>query len=140
MLRFLRCLTVVSLLLSSTVHAAGFDGRYVAYQGDLNGDGRTDLYVKWTPQIVPIPFDDLVIPVPTSKRGVSDFVLQQTSSATFSLVSALSSAQLTNVRQWPLASSVQLAPADINYDGAVDLIVRNVASLATGADNPLVFA
>ena len=43
---------IPAALLSCKVHAGGFDARYVAYQGDLNGDGRTDLYVKWTPQIV----------------------------------------------------------------------------------------
>lgn len=138
--RFLRCLMVVILLLSSAVHAAGFDARYTAYQGDLNSDGRADLYVKWQPRIVPITIDDLSIPVSTSKRGVSDFVLQQSSSGTFSVVGPLSASQQASVGQWPRATGIQLAPADINYDGAVDLIVRNVASLALGVDNQLVFA
>lgn len=128
------------MLTTVYAHAGGFDARYRAYQGDLNGDGRTDLYVKWTPRIVPIPFDDLTIPVPTSKRGVTDFVLQQTSTGTFSLVSTLTSTQLAAVRQWPIASNIQLAPGDINYDGAVDLIVRNVASLVSGGNNLMVFA
>jgi len=134
--RMRKLLLAFSLLFASlTAHAAGFDGLFTARTGDLNGDGRTDLYLKWTPKIAMIDLGDLSVPIPTSRRPMADFVLQQTSTGAFTVLATLSGAQMTTVAQWPrVSNSVQLVPGDVNYDGALDLIVRNLTAAISGVE------
>lgn len=125
----------------SAVAGTGFDNRFRIQSGDLNADGRTDLFVKWTPKIVMISLEDISIPIPTSKRDVADFVLQQSSSGTFTIVGSLTATQRSAVSGWPqVSATVTLTPSDFNFDGRLDLAVRNLSAIIAGADNQIVFA
>jgi hypothetical protein len=44
-------------LVANVANAAGFEASYEVYQGDFNGDGRTDFYVREVPNIVFVDFD-----------------------------------------------------------------------------------
>jgi hypothetical protein len=83
-------LAVVALLaIAARADAAGFDYSYNVFRGDLNGDGRTDLYVKTNRSLV-IPFDDLPIVVGPPVR---EFVLQYRGDGSFDLIANLTTAQ-----------------------------------------------
>lgn len=131
---------VILWLGAVTAQAAGFDNHFTVRSGDLNADGRTDLYLKWTPKFTMVQLDDLSFPVPRFRREMPDFVLQQTTGGTFTVVS-LTPAQQTQVQQWPRApSAVALDLSDINFDGAFDLVIRNLAVLIPGIENQIVVA
>lgn len=133
-----RFLIALGLLLASTVHAAGFNDKFVAATGDLNGDGLPDIYIRQQPRIVPIALDDLSIPI-VLKPDVQPFVLVQQSGGTYVVVSALTNSQRGIVAQWPRASSLVLLESDLNLDGFRDLIVKGIAG-TLGTHNQLVFA
>src|SRR6186713_729146 len=135
-------LTLALSCFSMSAYAGhGFDDRFTLRSGDLNGDGRTDLFLKWTPKMVMISVDDVSFPVPLNKRDVQDFVLQQTTTGTFTLLGNLTSAQQNTVAGWPKASSaVELHLDDFNFDGRVDLVIRNLKALISGADVQIIFA
>ena len=99
-------LGVVLAFVSTSAFAAGFDGYFTARAGDLDGDGDTDVYMKWTPRVVMIDLDDLTVPIPVTRRQVPDFVLEQTSSGGFTIQAALSAAQVAVLNTWPVVSDV----------------------------------
>jgi len=119
----------------------GFDDRFRLYSGHLNGDNRADLYLKWTPRIVPIALDDLTIPVALDRRDVPDFALIQAEDGTFSILSSLTAAQRQTVSGWPAAgNAVEVVPQDVNFDGKIDLIIRSLTAIIAGANNQFVLA
>ena len=141
-LPILRLVAFVACLLPWVVfdaQAAHFDGRYAVRSGDFNGDGRIDLYVKHSPTFILIPMDDLSIPVPRQRTEIDAFLLQQTATGAFSLVSSLTSAQHATLAQWPQAA-LERALGDFNADGRVDMLIKGVSSVAPGAADPMVFA
>jgi hypothetical protein len=136
--RLKECLIALGLLLASSVHAAGFNDKFVAATGDLNSDGLQDIYIRQQPRVVPITLDDLSFPI-VLKSDVQPFVLVQQSGGAYSVVSTLTNSQRTIVAQWPRASSLVLQESDLNLDGFRDLIVKGIAG-AVGTHNQLVFA
>lgn len=115
----------------------GFDNRYVVRTGDLNSDGRTEIYLQYRPNIVPIALDDLTIPVPI-KGPVTDFVLQQDSSGGYVPV-AITPAQRNAIAQWTLTQAIKLVFGDFNMDGRLDIFIKDVASVISGAKDAFVF-
>ena len=87
------------LAVSIQANAAGFDSTYNVFKGDLNGDGRTDLYIKGT-RVIVIPFDDLPIVIGPAVR---DFVLQYRGDSSFDLITSLTASQRSAVAQWASA-------------------------------------
>lgn len=133
-------LLVLGMLLcwSLTSAAQGFDVTYNAYVGDLDGNGRLDLYVKGrTTPFIPITVDDLTIVVPT-KAVPEDFVLVHNADHTSSIQSELTAAQRAAVGAWP-AATVSLVLADFNVDGVTDILITGVSAV-TGALDEIVFA
>jgi hypothetical protein len=126
-------------LIAFDAQAAHFDGRYVVRSGDFNGDGRTDLYVRHNPAFITIPLDDLPIIIPRQREQIDAFLLQQTASGSFTLVSSLTSAQHGALQQWPQVALERML-GDFNADGRVDMLIKGVSSVAPGALDPLVFA
>lgn len=114
------------------------DHEYVARSGDFNGDGRTDLFLKYRPKIIPIPLDDLTIPIPV-RQDVNDFVLQQRVDGGFDVVSNLSQSQREMVQGWAVVI-LEMIRGDFNLDGLVDILIKNVGSIIPNALDTLVFA
>lgn len=115
----------------------GFPELYRLQSGDLNGDGRSDLHLKYVAPVTPIPFDDLTIPI-TPPRPIADFVLLQNSSGGFT-VSTVTTAQAATISSWPTVTA-QLIPVDVNIDGYFDMLIRGVSGIAPGAQDVIVFA
>ena len=96
-------------------------------QGDLNGDGRKDLYIK------------------RSSGGNSDSgvlyetLLVQQSDKTYQPASNPTSAQLSSGRSWSLFSPT-LVLGDYNVDGYIDLFIKGMSSLGSGINDQLVFS
>lgn len=133
------CLALVMMTTAGAQEYEGFPDRYVVQVGDLNGDGRTDLHLQFRPPVVPITLDDLTIPI-APPLPVQDFVLQQNTSGGFDLVTNLTAAQRAAVAAWPESSAVKLVHGDINVDGYMDIVVRQVASAIPQARDVIVFA
>jgi hypothetical protein len=98
-------------------------------QGDINGDGRTDLFVRRTAGGV-------------ASNGVLDAAVlrQSTSGGTFS-VSAPTPYESSVASSWPV-SSASVVLTDFNVDGFVDVEIKGVAA-ATGvslASDQIVFS
>ncbi len=118
-----RCILISGLLLilsASMAQAKGFDGSYTARTGDLNSDGRTDIYLRHS-KTVAVPVGDVEVPIQI-RSDVDEFVLQQTSTGEFNIVSSLSGTQLTAVRQWAVQPAIALTTRDLNMDGAYDVL------------------
>jgi hypothetical protein len=92
--------------------------RFEIRKGDINFDGRTDLYIKRTAGGV-------------AGNGVLDAaILRQGASGTAFSVAALAPYESGSVASWPL-SSTSVVVTDFNVDGFVDVEIKGVAS-ATG--------
>lgn len=134
----IRLIASCMLLCSSlSLAAEGFDATYFAQVGDLNGDGRLDLYVKGrSSPFVPITVDDLTVLVPT-RAAPKDFVLLHQADHTSSILSELTAAQRAAVASWP-AANASFVLADFNLDGVTDALIG--AGAVTGALDEIVFA
>ncbi len=117
--------------------AQGFDEHYKAYSGDLNSDGYIDIYIRQEPQLVLI-HGDIITPI-VLLPDVNEFVLQQNTDQTFSIVSNLTNPQRNAVSQWQEAA-IDLVIGDLNADGFLDLVLRDMGQIAPGVDNQIVFA
>lgn len=135
-------LTLVPLLLfvfSLTAHA-DFDAKYKAYSGDLDGNGYADLFLSRPADLVMVPLDDRIIPIPT--RRAEHVILMQNANRMFTVNSAPSASELAMLRSWT-QSQVQLTASDINVDGQQDLFIKNLASdphFPAGTPDQIVYA
>jgi len=116
----------VMTVFAPLAYGDGFDGYFVAHYGDANSDGLTDIYLRWKPEVSIISTDDdLIIPVPSSRRDVPDTLLTQTANGGF-LVDPGSA----SFRQWPtLPAPAFVAVVDFNLDGFMDIGLRGLSSL-----------
>jgi len=133
-------LFVMSLLLAAgAANAAGFGDGYTLYHGDLNGDGRKDLYVKApAKKVVPIMVDDLSVPLVLC-CDVTDFVLQNDGARGFTIVGNLSAAQRSTLSAWPSATDLDLWYRDVDRDGRRDLEITSINSLVTDSFDQIVY-
>lgn len=125
------------LLFLSGAHASepNFQPSYIVRTGDLNNDGRTDIYVRRLPRLA--SFVDET-PIFGGKHN-PEFVLQQNSTGNFSIVGPLSSTQKAAVKSWTKQTGIEIKPYDFNFDGVVDLLIRKVASVISGSHNAILF-
>lgn len=124
---------------SLNLSAQGFDENYVVYQGDLNSDGRTDLYIKQKPQIV-ILHGDIATPI-VIPPDVTDFILEQNiDDETFTLIPNPTSSQIATVSGWS-ESIVEVITGDFNIDGVIDILLNDIdlISGASSAFNQIIF-
>jgi len=128
--------------ISSQAFAAdwpGFGKDIVVRVGDLNADGRQDIYLQQKTKIVPIMLDDLTIPIPLRPQ-VGEFVLQQNSAGEFSLISNLTNAAKQAVKTWAINSAIKVITRDLNIDGAIDVLLGKVGASIPGGKNVIIFA
>lgn len=130
--------SVALMLIGLSAHAGDFDSRYVPKTGDLNGDGLTDIYLHYQPKLVTVDVGDLIVPIPTSKRTLGDFVLQQETTGGFTPI-AISSAQRAAVIAWQRAD-IKVQLGDFNLDGYQDAVLGNVRQTVPTAMDAIVIA
>jgi hypothetical protein len=101
--------------------------QYQTRSGDINYDGRTDLFVRRTSG-------------GSANNGVLENVILQQNSydGTFSTV-VPSASQYNTAIGWP-TSSATVVVDDLNVDGFVDVAVKGVAAATGGASNQIVFS
>jgi hypothetical protein len=118
----------------------GFAKDFIARVGDLNGDGRLDIFLQQQkPKVVQISLDDLTFPVPL-RPDVGEFVLQQNAAGEFNLVSTLTAQAKQAIKQWAIQSAIKVIARDLNIDGVVDVLLGGVGSVIPGGKNVIVFA
>jgi hypothetical protein len=115
----------------------GFRDTYVTRTGDLNGDGRLDVYLDYTPKIIPIVLDDFAIPIPV-KNTLADFVLLQNTTGGFTQ-SSVNSSQRNIMKQWAKQAAIELIFGDYNADGLLDILVKKIASAIPGVRDVIAF-
>lgn len=130
--------TLALLLVSFTSFAQGFDDRYIAAVGHFNQDGLQDIYVRQRPRIVPIPLDDMTIPIPL-RPPVEPFVLQRRTDGGFDLIPSLTGAQRTSLASWAVSTAIRVLDTDLNVDGFKDLAIKGLAGVF-GTYDQFVFA
>ena len=102
---------------------------------DYDNDGDLDLfvanYVQWSPEI-DLAQDFRLTGIgraygpPFSFQGSFPYLYRNEGDGTFTDVSESSGIQETNLAtEFPLAKTLGLAPADINHDGWIDLVIAN---------------
>ena len=96
-------------------------------QGDLNGDGRKDIYIKRSSG-------------GDSNNGVLyETLLQQQSDKSYLPVTSPTSSQLGSGRGWSVFSPT-LVLGDYNVDGYIDLFIKGVSVLGSGIHDQIVFS
>lgn len=135
---FAALLAALALTVSPPSSGAGFDTNYIVHKGHFNTDGRLDFYVRQQqPQVIILPGDTpipLVLP-----PSVEEFVLEQKADRSFTIVSDLTADQKNSFKGWPQAN-VKLIVKDFNFDGAADVLIKDVANVISGALDQMIFA
>ena len=99
---------------------------YEARKGDINADGLQDLYIKRTSG-------------GASNNGVIfETILTQQADNTFSVLSANASQKAT-AASWSTIN-VDIKSADLNIDGFVDLVIKDLSTHIPNAANQLIFS
>ena len=102
------------------------DYTYQVRKGDINADGKLDLYVNRTSG-------------GNANNGVlNTTILQQQADKTFSVLAA-TPAQFSTAAIWATAN-IQVVLSDYNMDGYVDLILKGIGDHISGANNQMVFS
>ena len=101
---------------------------YQVRSGDLNSDGRLDLFIKRTTS-GSTPF------------GIIDeIILTQTDMQGFSSIPNPTSSQLSTANGWSVANGISPLVNDFNVDGYIDVYLKGVSSVATNADDLIVYS
>lgn len=99
---------------------------YEARKGDINADGLQDLYIKRMSGGAP-------------NNGVLyETILTQLADNTFSVLSA-SASQKATAASWPTIN-VDIKSVDLNLDGFVDLVIKDLSTYIPNAANQLIFS
>ncbi len=100
--------------------------QYETRRGDLNGDGRFDLFVNRTSG------------GQTGNGSIGKFILQQLSNGSFSVIDP-SASQSATASSWQTVN-VSTALEDINYDGFADMVLGKLHAVIPGAVDQVVYA
>lgn len=136
---WVQLLLVVFLAMAGVANGADFTDRYEIRMGDLNGDGRNDLYLKYRPRIAMVDLDDLPIPIVHSRRTVGEFMLMQNAAGGFDIQAPSGSNWRSVVSSWA-KPALDLFLSDFDFDGNLDILIKNVASVIPNSLDLIVFA
>jgi hypothetical protein len=100
--------------------------QYETRRGDLNGDGRLDLFVN------------RVSGGQAGNGSIGKFILQQLSNGSFSVIDP-SASQSSIAGGWQTVN-VSTALEDINYDGFADIVLGKLYEVIPGAVDQVVYA
>jgi hypothetical protein len=96
--------------------------------GDLNSDGKKDIYVKRTSG-------------GNANNGVIDkTILTQNTDGDFDVVKNPTSGQFSAAGGWPIASAVDAVVNDFNVDGRVDVLLKDLDSTVSNVDDQILFS
>jgi len=102
--------------------------QYQIRSGDLNADGKKDIYIQRTSG-------------GNSNNGVIDkAIVVQNSDGRFDAIEAPSSGQLSIGAGWPIASGVTAQVNDFNVDGRVDVLLNNLDSAISNVDDQILYS
>ncbi len=135
----IRIIFSLGLLLATTAEGGqGFGGRSEVLSGDFNADGLTDLYFHQAPVVIFVSLGGIKTPI-VAPAQVGTFVLQQRQDQTFRIVSGLTQAQVSQLRQWA-ETAIEVLLTDVNADGREDLMLGGIGAVIPGADDLIIFA
>ena len=135
----IRIIFSLALLLATTAGSAqGFGRETDVLRGDFNADGLTDLYLHQAPVVIFVSLDGINTPIVVPAQ-VGAFVLQQRQDRTFRIVSGLTQAQVSQLRQWT-KTAIEVLVTDVNADVREDLMLGGIRAVIPGADDLIVFA
>lgn len=102
--------------------------QYEIRRGDLNSDGRKDIYLRRTSG-------------GNSNNGVIyKTIITQNSDGRFEVVENPTSGQFSVAAGWPKATAVDAVVNDFNIDGRVDVMLKNLGSIIPGVDDQIVYS
>ena len=94
---------------------------YYTRIGDIDGDGRTDLYVTGS-----------------ASRHVDDFILRQISNRNFQIIQNPTTSQRIAAENWRVTDT-DIFREDANLDGYYDFVFRNVDFSISGANDMIIY-
>ena len=121
-------MSVVSSIPTLDPLATQREYQYQIRSGDLNADGKKDIYIQRTSG-------------GNSNNGViNKAIVVQNSDGRFDAIEAPSSAQLSIGAGWPIASGVTAEVNDFNVDGRVDVLLNNLDSAISNVDDQILYS
>ena len=104
------------------------DYQYQVRTGDINADGRKDLYVKRSSGGV-------------AGNGVLESaILLQDSAGQFDPLTNPTSSQTSAANSWAIASNVLAMVSDLNVDGYVDVLIKNLGNAIDNVDDQILYS
>lgn len=95
--------------------------------GDINFDGRQDIYIERT------------VGGSANSGVLLETILIQAADKTFTVLSAATTSQKSTASGWPIVQIEQIT-ADYNVDGFIDIFLKNLGNHISGANDQLVFS
>lgn len=102
------------------------DYTYESRRGDINADGRTDIFVNRTSG------------GQSGNGALETFILRQLANGSFQ-VAVPTAGQIATASNWP-AAAVELVLDDLNLDGFADIVVRELSNVIAGAVDQIIYA
>ena len=102
--------------------------QYQVRTGDINADGRKDLYVKRSSGGV-------------AGNGVLESaILLQDSAGQFDPLTNPTSSQTSAANSWAIASNVLAIVSDFNVDGYADVLIKNLGNVIDNVDDQILYS
>jgi hypothetical protein len=104
------------------------DYQYQVKTGDINADGKVDVYVKRTSGGV------------TGNGVIESTILLQSAAKQFDSLLSPTSSQINIANNWPVASNVETVNSDFNVDGYTDVLIKDLDSVISNVQDQVVYS